>query len=104
MKIFFEIDIAKELSIEELNYYIKDIPYKLGYTEGTKGKYRLTAISQDKIQTHKRISNKIQIKKTTPLQSGINSQSPIQNEKSYNLIMFFYLKINIANNKTYLNH
>ena len=74
----FEIDIAKELSIEELNYYIKDIPYKLGYTEGTKGKYRLTAISQDKIQTHKRISNKIQIKKTTPLQSGINSQSPIQ--------------------------
>ena len=61
------IDIAKELTIEEAKYQIHDIPYKLGYSEGIKGKYRISALTQDKIKAFKRITRKIQIKKSVAL-------------------------------------
>ena len=63
-----EIDIAKELAIEETGFHIFGVPYKLGYCEVSKDKYRIYAVTQDKIKVFKRICEKIQVKKTVPVQ------------------------------------
>ena len=62
-----EIDIAKELIIEETGFHIFGVPYKLGYCELSKDKNRIYAVTQDKIKVFKRICEKIQTKKTVPV-------------------------------------
>ena len=73
------IDIAKELSVEEAKYQIHDVPYKLGYSEGIKGKYRISALTQDKINTFKRITRKLQIKKSVALKPNVQNPTPNTN-------------------------
>jgi hypothetical protein len=68
-----EIDLAKELVIEPC-YTLYDPPYKLSYCELSKDKCRIFAITQEKIKVFKRIVEKIQNKKTTPV-PGLNAAS-----------------------------
>ena len=71
--IFNENDI--DFIVDETNLHINGIPYKLGYTESIKGKYRLSVITFDKIKTYKRVLEKIQVKKGVPLASNTNAEN-----------------------------
>ena len=62
-----ENDLAKELVIEETGFHIFGVPYKLSYCDLNKDKQRVYAVTQDKIKSFKKISEKIQVKKTVPV-------------------------------------
>ena len=79
-----EVDLAKELIIEETNFHIFDIPYKLAYFKGNKDKYRIYAVSQDKIKVFKRIYEKIQQKKTVPVLGLNTNNTPINKDNTNN--------------------
>ena len=80
-----EIDIAKELIVEETGFHIFGIPYKLAYCELGKEKCRIFAVTHDKIKVFKRICEKIQVKKSVPVE-GLNTAAPQSNKDSNNSI------------------
>ena len=92
-----DIDIAKELIIEETGFHIFGIPYKLEYSEISKDKSRIYAITHEKIKVFKRISEKIQIKKTVqmPALGGNNTNINNNDNKEQNEIKEDILKINL---------
>ena len=80
-----EIDIAKELIVEETGFHIFGIPYKLAYCELGKEKCRIFAVTHDKIKVFKRICEKIQVKKSVPVE-GLNTAALQSNKDSNNSI------------------
>ena len=80
-----KLDLFKDIAIEELNFQIYGIPYKLGLSEAIKGKTRISTVCLDKIKVFKRICDKIQIKKSVPLASNqTTGQTPVVNPSTEN--------------------
>ena len=69
-----ELEKIKEFIVEEAKYQIYGIPSKICYTEESKGKYRISALTPECIKIHKRKTNEIHIKKSVAL--APNPQTP----------------------------
>ncbi len=80
-----EIDIGKELIIEETGFHIFGVPYKLAYNELGKDKFTIYAVTKDKIKVFRRICEKIKVKKSVPVQ-GLNTINPQANKETNNTI------------------
>lgn len=74
-----EIDIAKELIVDETGFHIFGVPYKLEYSELGKDKARIYAVTQDRIKVFKRITEKVQVKKVI----GNNPDNSNENKEEY---------------------
>ena len=81
------IKMIKDLIIDEAKFHIKEMPYKLCYSEGIKGKYRISVITPEKIKFFKRIFNRIQINKSVPLKPNAKTNIPTENKEDEKEIM-----------------
>ena len=86
-----ENDITKELIADETGFHIFGVPYKIEYSELGKDKTRIYAVTQDKIKVFRRITEKVQVKKT----GGNNNENSNDNDNKDEYIM----KLNMEQKK-----
>ena len=101
-------DMIKDLIIDEAKFHIKEMPYKLCYSEGIKGKYRISVITPEKIKFFKRIFNRIQINKSVPLKPNAKTNIPTENKEDEKEIMELDIEpkkeIKLISNKNRINN